>query len=75
MSFFGPFYGSYVVLELDHKEYRYSLVCGPNKAYLWILAREPEIKPELKDMLISKAAALGFDASKLIFVDQRPPLK
>ena len=71
-SFFGPFYGSYVVFELDHKEYQYSLVCGPNKSYLWILARDSEIKPELKDMLIAKAAALGFDTNKLILVDQRP---
>ena len=73
VSFFGPFYGSYVVFELDHKDYQYSLVSGPNKSYLWILARDPEIKPELKDMLTAKAAALGFDTSKLIFVDQRPP--
>ena len=73
VSFFGPFYGSYVVFELDHKEYQYSLVCGPNKSYLWILARAPEIQPELKDMLIAKAAAQGFDTNKLIFVDQRPP--
>jgi len=43
-------------------------VCGPNKSYLWMLARNPEIKQELKDMLIAKAARLGFDTSKLIFV-------
>jgi len=73
VSFFGPFYGSYIVFELDHKEYQYSLVCGPNKSYLWILARDPEIKPELTDMLIAKAAALGFDTSRLIFVDRHPP--
>jgi len=30
------------------------------------------MKPELKDMLMAKAAALGFDTNKLIFVDQRP---
>jgi len=69
VSFFGPFYGSYVVFELDHEGYQYALVCGPNKSYLWILARSPEIKQELKDMLIAKAATLGFDTSKLIFVD------
>jgi len=69
VSFFGPFYGSYVVFELDHEDYQYALVCGPNKSYLWILARSPEIKQELKDMLIAKAATLGFDTSKLIFVD------
>jgi apolipoprotein D and lipocalin family protein len=69
VSFFGPFYGSYIVFELDHENYQYSLVCGPNKSYLWILARNPEIKKELKDNLITKAATMGFDISKLIFVD------
>jgi len=48
VSFFGPFYGSYIVLDLDHEHYRYSLVCGPNKSYLWILARDPEIARDLK---------------------------
>ena len=69
VSFFGPFYGSYIVFVLDHEHYRYALVCGPDKSYLWILARDPEIERGLKDTLIAKAAALGFDTSKLIFVD------
>jgi apolipoprotein D and lipocalin family protein len=69
VSFFGPFYGSYIVFELDHENYQYSLVCGPDKSYLWILARGPKIKEDIKDILVAKAAALGFDTSKLIFVD------
>ena len=71
VSFFGPFYGSYVVFELDHENYQYSLVCGPDKSYLWILARAPDMKKDVKDKLVAKAAALGFDTSKLIFVDHR----
>lgn len=69
ISFFGPFYGSYIIFELDHENYQYSLVCGPDKSYLWILSRSPEIKMDLKDMLVAKAAKLGFDTGKLIFVD------
>lgn len=68
VSFFGPFYGSYIVFELDHENYQYALVCGPNKSYLWILARVPEMKKDTKDILTAKAAALGFDTDKLIFV-------
>ena len=70
VSFFGPFYGSYVIFELDSKDYQYSVVCGPNKSYLWILARKSEIEPELKQELISRAAALGFDTTELVFVEQ-----
>ena len=69
VSFFGPFYASYVVAELDKKNYRYSLVTGPDKTYLWILARTPELPQEILDSLLSKAKALGFDTSKLIWVD------
>jgi apolipoprotein D and lipocalin family protein len=69
VSFFGPFYGSYIVFELDHENYQYSLICGPNKSYLWILARTAALEEDIKDILIAKAAALGFDTSKLIFVD------
>jgi apolipoprotein D and lipocalin family protein len=68
VSFFGPFYGSYAVFELDRDNYSYALVCGPDKSYLWILTRSPKINEDLKNRLIVKAAALGFDTSRLIYV-------
>ncbi|MFO1381839.1 MAG: lipocalin family protein [Chitinivorax sp.] len=71
VSFFGPFYGTYVVLELDQAGYQYSLICGPDRSYLWILARTPSLPPEVKQRLLDKAAALGFDTSQLLFVDQQ----
>jgi len=71
VSFFGPFYGSYIVFELDHENYQYSLVSGPDKSYLWILARSPELNKDLKDRLVAAAAERGFDTGKLIFVEHR----
>ena len=73
VSFFGPFYGSYVVFGLDHEQYQYSLVSGPTKSYLWILARKPAMDEATKTMLIEKAQAAGFDTSKLIFVAHDEP--
>lgn len=70
VSFFGPFYGAYVIAELDHENYQYSLVTGPNTSYLWILSRTPTLDAATKDRLVKKAASLGFDTSKLIFVAQ-----
>jgi apolipoprotein D and lipocalin family protein len=70
VSFFGPFYGAYIVIVLDHENYQYALVCGPDRSYLWILARTPEIKEETRNALIARARAFGFDTSKLIFVKQ-----
>lgn len=68
VSFFGPFYGAYNVFELG-KNYEYSLVAGPDRSYLWILGRAPELPPKLLDELIGKAAAAGFDTSELIIVE------
>ena len=68
VSFFGPFYGSYIIIELDKKNYSYALVCGPDKSYLWLLARSPRIDDDLKKRLVDKAATLGFDTKKLIYV-------
>lgn len=71
VSFFGPFYGAYVIIDLDHAGYQYAMVSGPNKSYLWILARTPTLEPELVKRLVAKATALGYDTEQLIFVDQR----
>ena len=68
VSFFGPFYGSYVVFDLDRENYSYALVCGPDKSYLWFLARSPLIADDLKKSLVDKATSLGFDTEKLIYV-------
>lgn len=66
VSFFGPFYGSYIIVDLDQDNYQYSLVCGPDKSYLWLLSRTPSMQAEVKKRLIAKAAELGFDTGRLI---------
>ncbi|MGB3210993.1 MAG: lipocalin family protein [Desulforhopalus sp.] len=68
VSFFGPFYGSYVIMELDQNDYQYALVCGPNKKYLWLLARRPDLDAATRNMLIDRARDLGFAVDELIFV-------
>lgn len=68
VSFFGPFYGGYNILELD-SNYSHALVCGPSRKYLWILARKPEMEENAKAVLVEKARSLGFDTSELIFVE------
>lgn len=74
VSFFGPFYGSYIVFELDKKDYQYSLVTSSDRSYLWILARTPHLTPQLQAELIAKAQALGFATDKLIFPEHEAKL-
>lgn len=68
VSFFGPFYGGYHVIALD-PAYRWAMVAGPDRSYLWILAREPRLDAQIQTQLTNQAHALGFDASALIWVE------
>ena len=68
VSFFGPFYGSYNIIALDQEDYAWSLVAGPNKSYLWILSRTPEIDPFVYTKLVGRAEAAGFAIDELIRV-------
>lgn len=68
VSFFGPFYGSYVLFELDRKDYQYAFVSGNNTSYLWFLARTPTVDQDIMDRFVSRSGELGFDTNKLIFV-------
>lgn len=68
VSFFGPFYGSYVVFALDQESYQYAMISGPDTDYLWILARQPVLEESVKTALIEKARNSGFATDQLIFV-------
>jgi apolipoprotein D and lipocalin family protein len=70
VSFFGPFYGSYVIFELDKENYQYAFVSGPDTSYLWLLARTPTVDPKLTARFAEQARQLGFAADKLIDVKQ-----
>ena len=69
VSFFGPFYGSYVVFELDKEKYQYAFVTSYNKSYLWLLSRTPTVNNKLIDRFVKRSEDLGFDTNNLIFVE------
>ena len=71
VSFFGPFYGGYHVIALDQQDYRWALVSGPDRDYLWILARDKTLPAEVREQLVSQARTLGFATDKLIWVEQQ----
>ena len=74
VSFFGPFYGSYVIFHLG-KDYEYSLITSSNRSYLWLLSRTPVIDDTLKNDLVERMAELGFKTKELIFVQQSDQTK
>ena len=70
VSFFGPFYGSYIVFELQQSDYEYSFVSGPDHSYLWLLSRTPTVNEGVINRFVEQAQQLGFNSEKIIFVDQ-----
>lgn len=64
VSYFGPFYLAYNVLDLD-PNYQYALVSGSGLGYLWILSRETTIPEDIKQRFLIEALAIGFAVEKL----------
>lgn len=70
VSFFGPFYGDYWILELD-PEYRWAVVGTPNYKYLWILSRTPALPEGVFAPLVKRFGDKGFDVTRLEITQQR----
>lgn len=70
VSFFGPFYGAYNILELG-QAYDYAVICGPDRDYLWILARTPTLPTTTLEPILGRLKAMGFATEQLIFVRQK----
>ena len=72
VTFQWPFAGGYHVFALD-PDYRWVMISGPSHGYLWILSREPQLAPEVRDRLVAKAREAGFPVDELQTVDHGTP--
>ena len=70
VSFFGPFYSSYVIFGLDHEHYQYAFISGPDESYLWLLSRAPSVEKEVLTLFVQTAEKMGFKTEALIYVQQ-----
>jgi apolipoprotein D and lipocalin family protein len=70
VSFFRPFYGSYNIIDLDYQDYSYAMVVGPSRSYFWILSRDKVMDKARVNDLVDKAAGMGIDTGRLIYVKQ-----
>jgi apolipoprotein D and lipocalin family protein len=57
------------VLGLD-PEYRWAVVGNPNRKYLWVLSRSPQLSKDLLDEALKTAATQGFDLMQLRYTRQ-----
>lgn len=58
--------GHYWVLYLD-PDYKMSLVGSPDRKFLWLLAREPQLSQAERDVLLKVAAEQGYEVKSLIW--------
>lgn len=72
VSFFGPaLFANYWVL--DHADdYSWAIVGEGSGRYLWILTRQPQPAPALREALVQRVRQLGYDTSMLRFTRQAP---
>lgn len=64
VSFFWPFSGKYWIIDLAD-DYSYAVVGHPNRDYLWILSRTPQMDAQTYRQITERAKAKGFDITRL----------
>lgn len=71
VSFFGPFYGDYWVLDHD-EAYQWATVGEPSGRYLWVLSREVDPAPARRAALRQRVEELAYDWSMVRPTRQLP---
>lgn len=71
VRFFWPFHGSYWIIDLD-PDYRWAVVGHPDRKYLWILSRTPQMDPATYDAILGRLRAQDYDTSLLVKTAQLP---
>ncbi|MBL8530802.1 MAG: lipocalin family protein [Hyphomonadaceae bacterium] len=64
VSFFGPFWGDYWVLERAD-DYSWSIVGEPGGRYLWLLTRAERLSPQERAAFEQRIARLGYEPGDL----------
>ena len=64
VQFFWPFRGKYWIIDLAD-DYSYAAVGHPNRKYLWILSRTPEMNQQVYEGILARLKVKGFDTNKL----------
>ena len=73
VSFFWPFSGDYWIIELG-ENYDYAVVGHPERKYLWILSRSPQMDPALYNRILKRLQNTHhYDTGRLVKTLQPSP--
>ncbi len=70
VSFFGPFWGEYWVVDLD-EDYQYAVVGHPGRDYLWVLSRSPTMEESVYQGILARLEAQQYPTDRLVRTVQR----
>lgn len=73
VTFFPPFEAGYHIIALDRRAYRWAVVTGPNRKFLWLLARTPSIDARTRAAMMRVVTESGYDPERIIEVPQASP--
>jgi apolipoprotein D and lipocalin family protein len=65
LSWLPAVWGDYWVIDLA-PDYSYSVVGTPDRKYLWILSRLPQMDDAIYQRIVERTAAKGFDVTRLV---------
>ena len=69
LSFLPFVWGDYWVIDLA-PDYSYSVVGHPDRTYLWILSRTPQMEDSTYQQILESIEKLGYDPSELVKTPQ-----
>jgi apolipoprotein D and lipocalin family protein len=64
VRFFWPFSGAYWIIDLG-ANYEYAVVGHPDRTYLWILCRTPQMDPAVYDGILDRLKKQHYDVTRL----------
>jgi apolipoprotein D and lipocalin family protein len=69
VQLFKPFWSKYLIVYLD-KDYLYTAVGVPNRKFLWIMSRTPEIPQSEYQRIVAHLEKDGYQTGKIIKMPQ-----
>ena len=70
MQFLWPFRSAYLIAYLD-EDYQHTIIGVPNRTYVWIMSRAPDIGEDDYERLVNVVSELGYDTSLVQRIPQQ----
>lgn len=60
MQFLWPFKSAYLIVHVD-EDYSETIIGVPNRKFIWLMTRDPDLSESEYQQLLDRAAALGYN--------------